>query len=53
MVRGADQLGETLGPRFQDAFDFLGRALAPHREDPALPALHRMIASLRRVAGLD
>jgi S-formylglutathione hydrolase len=51
LVRGADHLGVTLGPRFLDAFSFLGQALDPPPPDETLKPFHEMIAGLRRQAG--
>ena len=51
LVRGADHLGRTLGPRFLDAFAFVGRILNPAAPDDSLAEFHRMIAALKRNAG--
>jgi S-formylglutathione hydrolase len=53
LVRGADHLGRSLGPRIARALDFLGVALDPPAPDPTLAPLHTMIANLRKRAGLD
>ena len=51
LVRGADHLGRTLGPRFLDAFRFVGRILDPRPPDDSLAQFHRAIAALKRNAG--
>jgi len=51
LVRGADHLGRTLGPRFLDAFRFVGRILHPLPPDDSLAQFHRAIAALKRNAG--
>jgi S-formylglutathione hydrolase len=52
LVRGADHLGRTLGPRFADAFAFVGRALRPEPADAQVDALRRFVGRLRAKAGL-
>jgi S-formylglutathione hydrolase len=56
LVRGADHLGPSLGPRLLDALAFLGRELQPPAEAaapgaPSLPELKSMVAAMREEAG--
>lgn len=53
LVRGADHLGPTIGPRFEEGLAFLGRVLVPVDEDPMLKQLHKMIAGLKKQAKED
>jgi S-formylglutathione hydrolase len=50
LVRGAEHVGVTLGPRFLDAFSFLGQAFDPPPPDETLEPFHQMIAALQRAA---
>jgi S-formylglutathione hydrolase len=51
-ILGADHLGRTLGPRFEAALAFVGRALNPPPPDDSLGDFHRIIAGLKRRVGL-
>ena len=51
-ILGADHLGRTLGPRFEAALAFVGRALKPPPPDDSLADFHRIIGGLKRRAGL-
>lgn len=51
LVRGADHVGASLPGRFLDALAFLGWALRPRPEDPALAAFHRMLGGRPRPEG--
>lgn len=53
LVRGADHLGRTIGPRFARMLTFIGRALDPEPPDDSLVGLHTAIAAMRRKAGLS
>jgi len=53
LVRGADHAGATLPGRFRDAMLFLAKVLRPPPLDPALEALRKHVAALKRHAGLD
>ncbi len=53
LVRGADHLGATLGPRFADAVSFVGRALSPPAPDESLGAFHAFIAKMKQRSGLS
>lgn len=50
LVQGADHLGSTIGPRFEEALTFLGKAMKPKEEDPIVTGLHKMIAQMKRRA---
>ena len=52
LVRGADHVGVTLGPRFADALDFVGAVFDPPPVDDTLGPLHAMVARLKERAGL-
>ncbi len=52
LVRGADHLGATLGPRFLDASAFVKRALDPPGPDESLKQFHDFLAAQKRRAGL-
>lgn len=43
LVRGADHIGRTLGPRFAEAIAFLGRVLDPPGPDPAAEAFRAFV----------
>ncbi len=47
LVRGADHLGRTLGPRSIEALLFLGRALEAPPPDPAVEALRKSIEKMK------
>jgi S-formylglutathione hydrolase len=51
LIRGADHLGRTLGPRMLEALRFLGQALDPPPPDDTLGGFHQMIALMKRRAG--
>jgi S-formylglutathione hydrolase len=51
-ILGADHLGRTLGPRFEAAIAFIGRALDPLPPDGSLAGFHQVIAGMKRRAGL-
>jgi S-formylglutathione hydrolase len=51
LVRGADHLGRTLGPRTLDALRFLGQVLDPPSRDDTLDQFHQLIALMKRRAG--
>jgi S-formylglutathione hydrolase len=53
LVRGADHLGRTIGPRFAQMLAFVGQALAPDPADDSLAGFHTMIAAMRQKAGLS
>jgi S-formylglutathione hydrolase len=44
LVRGADHLGRTLGPRFREALEFIGRLINPPPPDPVVEGLRKQIA---------
>jgi hypothetical protein len=44
LVRGANHLGRTLGPRAEEALQFLGRVIDPPRPDPVADDLNQVIA---------
>jgi S-formylglutathione hydrolase len=43
LVRGADHIGATLGPRFAEAIEFLGRAFDPPPPDEQVEALRALL----------
>ncbi|MBW2060639.1 MAG: esterase [Deltaproteobacteria bacterium] len=48
LVRGADHLGRTLGPRFTEGLEFLARVVnPPPSSDPALEELHKLLDPLK------
>lgn len=51
LIRGADHLGRTLGPRMLEALRFLGRALDPPAPDDTLEPFHKLIELMKRRAG--
>ncbi len=50
LVRGADHIGRTIRPRFQESLLFLERALHPPGPDPAAEAGRKRLAPLKRRA---
>jgi len=50
LVRGADHLGRTLGPRLQEALEFLGNLINPPPPDPIVENLRRMRAQQKEQA---
>jgi len=44
LVRGADHLGRTLGPRLQEALGFIGGLINPPPPDPIVEGLRKQIA---------
>jgi len=42
LVKGADHLGPTLGPRSEEALEFLGRVLNPPQPSPVVQNLHKI-----------
>lgn len=53
LYRGADHLGRTIGPRYEAALAFIGKALDPPPPDDTLGQLHTMIARLKQRAGVE
>jgi S-formylglutathione hydrolase len=51
LIRGADHLGRTLGPRLLEALRFLGQALDPPPPDDTLGGFHQLIDLMKRRAG--
>lgn len=55
LVRGADHLGRTLGPRFREALGFIARLIEPPPPDPIVEGLRKQIAvwkeQARRIVG--
>jgi S-formylglutathione hydrolase len=51
LIRGADHLGRTLGPRLLEALRFLGQTLDPPPPDDTLGGFHQMIELMKRRAG--
>jgi len=47
LVRGANHVGNSLGPRLKEALEFLGRVVRPPRPDPAVEDLEKMTAKMR------
>jgi S-formylglutathione hydrolase len=52
LVRGADHLGRTLGPRTREGLGFLGRVLSPPPPDPIVEGLRQNIRQWKTQAGL-
>lgn len=52
LIRGADHLGRTLGPRYDAAIRFVGAALNPPPPDESLGDFHRALAEMKQRAGL-
>jgi S-formylglutathione hydrolase len=52
LVRGADHLGRTLGPRTREGLSFLGRVLNPPPPDPIVEGLRRQIREWKKMAGM-
>jgi S-formylglutathione hydrolase len=50
LVRGADHLGLSIGPRTQEALSFLGKLINPPPPDPIVVTLRKRIAELRTQA---
>ena len=50
LVRGADHLGRTLGPRLQEALEFLGTLINPPPTDAEVENLHRIVARMKEQA---
>lgn len=50
LVRGADHLGRSLGPRMTEAFRFIGAVVDPPGPDPVAVNLHKMIATMKERA---
>jgi S-formylglutathione hydrolase len=51
LIRGADHLGRTLGPRLLEALRFVGQALDPPPPDAELGGFHQLIGLMKRRAG--
>ena len=51
LVRGADHVGPTLGPRFLEAQRFLGRVLVPPPPDPGVDAFREGQEAIKRQLG--
>ena len=52
LIRGADHLGRTLGPRFEAAYAFIGQALNPPGPDETLTHFHIQIRAIKKTFGL-
>jgi S-formylglutathione hydrolase len=52
LVRGADHLGRTLGPRTREGLNFLGRIVNPPPPDPIVAGLRQQIHEWRKLAGM-
>jgi S-formylglutathione hydrolase len=52
VVRGADHVGRTLGPRIDEGLEFLGRVVNPPPADPKAEAFRRSLAPLRKRWGV-
>jgi len=53
LVRGADHLGRTLGPRAREGLGFLNRVLNPPPPDPIVEGLRKQIRQWKKQAGMD
>lgn len=47
LVQGADHIGQTLGPRIQEALEFLGTLSSPPPPEPVVEDLHKMIVRMK------
>ena len=50
LVRGADHVGRTLGPRMREALEFLGRLMSPPPPDPVAEEMRTAFAQLKEQA---
>ena len=51
LVRGANHVGRSLGPRIQEALEFLGTLINPPPPDPDVENLEKMIVQWKEQAG--
>ncbi len=52
LVRGADHVGRTLGPRIVEGLEFLSRVVNPPPADPSVEAFRRYLAPLKKRFGV-
>ncbi|MBW1710857.1 MAG: esterase [Deltaproteobacteria bacterium] len=54
IVRGANHLGRTVGPRAMEGLEFLGRVVnPPSADDPEIEMLHKMLDPLKKRVNLE
>jgi S-formylglutathione hydrolase len=53
LLRGADHLGRTLGPRYEAALSFIGSVLDPPPPDETLRDFHAVIQTMKQRGGVD